>query len=115
MASHRLNAHNAALYPLWYTQATWFEVGLGACGYTDTDADFIVALPASDYGSGSNCNKVRSTPFLAGFGDTLTSSRYHLHRNFKSPTQGMAKLRQRPCVTCAPDVPLEALVSPIPH
>jgi len=37
--------------------ATWFEVGLGACGYTDQDSDFIVALAQPDWGNKANCNK----------------------------------------------------------
>ncbi|KZT53569.1 hypothetical protein CALCODRAFT_501001 [Calocera cornea HHB12733] len=38
-------------------RATWFEVGLGACGYTDTDADYLVALNEPQYTSGDYCNR----------------------------------------------------------
>ncbi|EIN03661.1 hypothetical protein PUNSTDRAFT_109272 [Punctularia strigosozonata HHB-11173 SS5] len=34
---------------------TFYETGLGACGKTNTDADFIVALNSQQYGSGGNC------------------------------------------------------------
>jgi len=37
--------------------ATWFNVGLGACGYTDKDTDFIVALAQPNWGGGSHCNQ----------------------------------------------------------
>jgi len=37
--------------------ATWFEVGLGACGFTDQDSDFIVALASPNWGGGSHCNQ----------------------------------------------------------
>ncbi|KII88439.1 hypothetical protein PLICRDRAFT_140676 [Plicaturopsis crispa FD-325 SS-3] len=35
---------------------TWFNVGLGNCGKTNKDSDWIVALPTSDYASGSHCD-----------------------------------------------------------
>ncbi|KAK7690385.1 hypothetical protein QCA50_007043 [Cerrena zonata] len=38
-------------------RGTWFNVGLGACGYTDEDSDSIVALSTNIYDSGSHCNK----------------------------------------------------------
>ncbi|EIN12950.1 hypothetical protein PUNSTDRAFT_97936 [Punctularia strigosozonata HHB-11173 SS5] len=38
-------------------QATYFYVGLGACGYTDTDDDAIIAISSDIYGSGGNCNQ----------------------------------------------------------
>jgi len=59
------------------SQATWFNVGLGACGYKNKDSDFIVALAQPDWNGKSHCNKVRSTPFFAGSGgtsDTVTLS-----------------------------------------
>jgi hypothetical protein len=67
----RPNAHDATLYPLRCAQATWYNVGLGACGYTDKNSDAVVALAQPNWGGGSHCNQVRSTPFLAGFCDTL--------------------------------------------
>lgn len=63
-------AHNTPLGPPWHTQATWFNVGLGACGYQNKDSDYIVALAQPDWDNKSHCNKVRSTPFFAGFGGT---------------------------------------------
>ncbi|KAG1822569.1 RlpA-like double-psi beta-barrel-protein domain-containing protein-containing protein [Suillus subaureus] len=39
------------------TKGTWFETGTGACGYTDSDDDPIVAISAEIYGSGGNCNQ----------------------------------------------------------
>jgi len=38
-------------------RATYYEVGLGACGYTDTDSEPIVAISHLIYGSGGNCNQ----------------------------------------------------------
>jgi len=34
---------------------TFYDAGLGACGKTNTDADFIVALNVDQYGSGGYC------------------------------------------------------------
>ncbi|EJT98753.1 hypothetical protein DACRYDRAFT_24322 [Dacryopinax primogenitus] len=59
--------HFAHAYPVYTTEvvdpntaisgrATWFYVGLGACGYTDTDLDWIVALNEPQY-TGSACNR----------------------------------------------------------
>ena len=49
-------------------QATWYTPGLGACGQTNTESDFIVALNAGDWAGGSHCGQVRSAPFSDGFG-----------------------------------------------
>ncbi|KZT70527.1 hypothetical protein DAEQUDRAFT_725462 [Daedalea quercina L-15889] len=38
-------------------RGTYYEVGLGACGYTDVDTDYIVAISHDIYGSGGNCNQ----------------------------------------------------------
>jgi len=38
-------------------QGTWFEVGLGACGYENVNSDKIVALSVERYGDGGNCNQ----------------------------------------------------------
>ncbi|GBE77842.1 hypothetical protein SCP_0107240 [Sparassis crispa] len=40
-----------------YILATWYEVGLGACGYTDKDSDPIVAISYIIYGSGGSCGQ----------------------------------------------------------
>ncbi|KAH9921657.1 RlpA-like double-psi beta-barrel-protein domain-containing protein-containing protein [Fomitopsis serialis] len=37
--------------------ATYFETGTGACGYTDNDSDPIVAISHLIYGEGGNCNQ----------------------------------------------------------
>ncbi|KAF8445961.1 RlpA-like double-psi beta-barrel-protein domain-containing protein-containing protein [Boletus edulis BED1] len=34
---------------------TYFDVGQGACGATNTASDFIVALNSAEYGSGAHC------------------------------------------------------------
>jgi len=38
-------------------RGTWYDAGLGACGFTDTDDDPVVALSVGDYGDGENCNR----------------------------------------------------------
>ncbi|KIY45573.1 hypothetical protein FISHEDRAFT_49082 [Fistulina hepatica ATCC 64428] len=40
-------------------RGTWYEVGLGNCGYTDTDADYVVAIAKARYddNDGANCNQ----------------------------------------------------------
>lgn len=38
-------------------QGTWYNTGLGACGWTNKDSDKVVALPTAVYGSGSHCGK----------------------------------------------------------
>lgn len=38
-------------------QATYFAVGLGACGWTSSDADFIVALNTPQYSQDSHCGQ----------------------------------------------------------
>jgi len=40
---------------VYYGQATWFEVGVGACGGTNTDSEWVVALNQDQYTSGSWC------------------------------------------------------------
>jgi len=37
--------------------ATYYETGTGACGYTDSDSDPIVAISHLIYGDGGNCNQ----------------------------------------------------------
>lgn len=46
---------NSQLTPL---QATWFYVGLGACGYSDVDSSPVVAISAQVYNNGAECNRV---------------------------------------------------------
>ncbi|KAG5642125.1 hypothetical protein DXG03_003597 [Asterophora parasitica] len=38
-------------------RATYFEVGLGSCGWTNVDTDYIVALSPSTYAGGVHCGK----------------------------------------------------------
>lgn len=38
-------------------RGTWFEVGLGACGFVDQDNDWIVAISHEIWGTGGNCNQ----------------------------------------------------------
>lgn len=38
-------------------QATFFSVGLGACGWTNSDSDFVVAIDSAMYSGGSHCGK----------------------------------------------------------
>jgi len=42
---------------LYSGQATWFYTGLGACGYTDSDNESIVALNQDQYESANYCNR----------------------------------------------------------
>jgi len=38
-------------------RGTWYEVGLGACGYNNVDSDYIVAISHEIYSDGGNCNQ----------------------------------------------------------
>ncbi|OJA10225.1 hypothetical protein AZE42_11607 [Rhizopogon vesiculosus] len=38
-------------------EGTWYEVGTGACGYTDTDSDLVVAVSSDIYDAGAYCNQ----------------------------------------------------------
>jgi len=38
-------------------QATYYETGQGACGYTDSDSDPVVAVSQSIYGGGGYCDR----------------------------------------------------------
>ncbi|KZT64926.1 hypothetical protein DAEQUDRAFT_747247 [Daedalea quercina L-15889] len=38
-------------------RGTWYEVGLGACGYENVDTDYIVAISQDIYADGGNCNQ----------------------------------------------------------
>ncbi|EMD40119.1 expansin-like protein [Gelatoporia subvermispora B] len=38
-------------------RGTWFDVGLGACGYNNVNSDKIIAISSDIYGSGGNCNQ----------------------------------------------------------
>ncbi|KAH0839487.1 hypothetical protein J3R83DRAFT_299 [Lanmaoa asiatica] len=48
-------------------RGTWFNDGLGACGYNNNPSDPIVALSTQLYGSGAECNRwVRITNRATG-------------------------------------------------
>jgi len=38
-------------------RGTWFYPGLGACGFTDTSSDPIVAISSQRWANGVNCNQ----------------------------------------------------------
>ncbi|KAF7795163.1 hypothetical protein EIP86_006312 [Pleurotus ostreatoroseus] len=38
-------------------RGTWFDTGLGACGWTNVNTDKIIAISSSIYGSGTNCGQ----------------------------------------------------------
>ncbi|THH06913.1 hypothetical protein EW145_g3750 [Phellinidium pouzarii] len=42
---------------------TEYETGMGACGTTNSDNDFIVALNTAQYGSGQDCYKMISISY----------------------------------------------------
>ena len=46
-------------YVLQYNKLTWYDAGLGACGWTNSGSDFVAALSVERYGSGGNCGQVR--------------------------------------------------------
>ena len=41
-----------------FAQATYFEVGEGACGWYSQDSDWVVALDSATYAGGEHCGKV---------------------------------------------------------
>lgn len=47
---------------LTISQGTFFNVGLGACGKNNVNSDHIVAISSAIFGSGGNCEQVRSAP-----------------------------------------------------
>ncbi|KAG6861159.1 hypothetical protein C0995_003168 [Termitomyces sp. Mi166 len=54
-------------------KATWFNVGLGSCGQTNVDSDYIVALNPSTYAGGAHCGKkIRVTDKATGVSATAT-------------------------------------------
>ncbi|KAG6809305.1 hypothetical protein H0H92_000763 [Tricholoma furcatifolium] len=54
-------------------RATYFEVGLGSCGKTNVDSDYIVALNPTTYAKGVHCGKqVRITDKSSGVSATAT-------------------------------------------
>lgn len=52
-------------------RVTFFHPGLGACGETNTDSDFIVALGHAEFDSGSFCGR-RLTATFQGKSVTVT-------------------------------------------
>ncbi|KAG5722863.1 hypothetical protein E4T56_gene6058 [Termitomyces sp. T112] len=48
-------------------KAVWFNVGLGSCGQTNVDSDYIVALNPKTYAGGAHCGKkIRITDKATG-------------------------------------------------
>ncbi|KAI0084816.1 RlpA-like double-psi beta-barrel-protein domain-containing protein-containing protein [Irpex rosettiformis] len=39
------------------SRGTWFNTGLGACGWTNVDSDKVIALAADIYDGGAHCGK----------------------------------------------------------
>ncbi|KAF8181052.1 RlpA-like double-psi beta-barrel-protein domain-containing protein-containing protein [Pholiota molesta] len=37
--------------------ATWYNTGLGSCGVTNSDSDFVVALSTADAANGQHCGQ----------------------------------------------------------
>ncbi|CCM05810.1 uncharacterized protein FIBRA_08044 [Fibroporia radiculosa] len=57
--------------------ATWYDTGLGACGYTDSNSSPVVAISHLIYGSGGNCNQASSLYMCrAGFTDDRAVSQW---------------------------------------
>ncbi|GJE88387.1 hypothetical protein PsYK624_044700 [Phanerochaete sordida] len=38
-------------------RGTWYDTGLGACGWNNVNSDTVVALPAGAYASGAHCGQ----------------------------------------------------------
>ncbi|KAG5636578.1 hypothetical protein H0H81_007586 [Sphagnurus paluster] len=54
-------------------RATYFEVGLGSCGQSSANAEYIVALNPSTYASGSHCGQqIQITDPKSGVSATAT-------------------------------------------
>ncbi|KAG6891497.1 hypothetical protein C0992_005636 [Termitomyces sp. T32_za158] len=54
-------------------KATWFNVGLGSCGQTNVNSDYIVALSPATYAGGAHCGKkIRITDKATGVSATAT-------------------------------------------
>ena len=64
---HIHSACDRPLTPRAFLQGTWYNTGLGACGITNNDSQFIIAISADIYGDAGNCGQVR---FLWRFRDS---------------------------------------------
>jgi hypothetical protein len=40
-----------------HAQMTWYDVGMGACGWTNKPSDFVVAINSAQYSSGAHCGQ----------------------------------------------------------
>ncbi|KNZ74866.1 hypothetical protein J132_05864 [Termitomyces sp. J132] len=91
-----------------HSQAVWFNVGLGSCGQTNVDSDYIVALNPKTYAGGAHCGKkiritdkatgvsaiatVRDTCPGCGTGDLGTYMSPSLFSHFESLDKGTFKV-----------------------
>lgn len=69
-----LNVDSVQKRATYNGRATFYDVGLGACGWTNTASDYIVAQNSDQYGSGypgPNCGKSISISYG---GKTLTAT-----------------------------------------
>ncbi|KIP02891.1 hypothetical protein PHLGIDRAFT_130468 [Phlebiopsis gigantea 11061_1 CR5-6] len=41
----------------YHGRGTWYNTGLGACGWNNVDSDKVIALSSSIYGGGKHCGK----------------------------------------------------------
>ncbi|TRM69154.1 RlpA-like double-psi beta-barrel-protein domain-containing protein-containing protein [Schizophyllum amplum] len=55
-------------------QATYFYVGLGACGWNSVDSDWVVALDTNSYNGGEHCGKTITMTATGDDGSTTTGS-----------------------------------------
>ncbi|KAI0338928.1 barwin-like endoglucanase [Trametopsis cervina] len=39
------------------SRGTWYDTGLGACGWTNVDSDKVIALASDIYNNGAHCGK----------------------------------------------------------
>ncbi|KAL1746156.1 Non-catalytic module family EXPN protein [Schizophyllum fasciatum] len=55
-------------------QATYFEVGQGACGWNSVDSDWVVALDSATYSGGEHCGKTITMTATKDDGSTATGT-----------------------------------------
>lgn len=78
-AAHHKRAthHNSTAHPRGQTfsgQATYFYVGLGACGQYSQDSDYMVALNTPQYGGGSPGPQCFKSITISALGKTATAT-----------------------------------------
>lgn len=57
----------------YFSQGTWYDTGLGACGWNNVNSDAVIALSPSVYSGGSHCGQVRDLTSHLFPSDLLTS------------------------------------------